>query len=326
MWSLSRRNAAAGLLALGAAATPLSRALAQTVPEGPAVVDEPPTQIDTGRDAYEHMLAPVTINGQGPYRFLIDTGANTSCISRELAQRLMLANTEPARVHTVVGVRERPGVMIDRLQVGDRSRRRVRAAALPLSKDIDGVLGVDWLDGQRLEISFEGKSLAITGSKNDVPKEGVVAVVPARRRLGQLTIVDADLGGRPIYAMIDSGSQMTLCNAALREMVANSNRHAGTNPTYPRVTLETVVGEQFSGEMIYLPFLRLGGLHMGNVPVVFADMHVFDVWGLKNKPALVLGMDLLTQFKNVALDFGRSRVRFELAPIPTLPTETVRPT
>src|SRR6266481_3879909 len=147
---LSRRHAAAGLLALGTAA-PLSRAWAQALPEEAALANEPPTTIDTGRDAYEHMLAPVTINDQGPYRFLIDTGANTSCISRDLAQSLMLAATEPARVHTVVGVRERPGVLIDRLEVGQRSRRRVRAAALPLSKGIDGVLGVDWLDGQRLE-------------------------------------------------------------------------------------------------------------------------------------------------------------------------------
>jgi hypothetical protein len=40
---------------------------------------------------------------------------------------------------------------------------------------------------------------------------------------------------------------------------------------------------------------------------------VFDIWGLKSKPALMLGMDLLTEFETVALDFGRSRVSFEIA-------------
>ena len=54
-----------------------------------------------------------------------------------------------------------------------------------------------------------------------------------------------------------------------------------------------------------------GGLHLGNVSVFYADMHVFDIWGLKDKPAIVLGMDLLTEFKSVALDFGRSQVRFD---------------
>mgnify|MGYP006175772861 CR=1 FL=1 len=40
-------------------------------------------------------------------------------------------------------------------------------------------------------------------------------------------------------------------------------------------------------------------------------MHVFKIWDLEDKPGLVLGMDLLRQFEQVALDFGRSRVRFE---------------
>ena len=42
-------------------------------------------------------------------------------------------------------------------------------------------------------------------------------------------------------------------------------------------------------------------------------MHVFDYWDLKSKPSVVLGMDLLTQFDTVAMDFGRSQVRFDVA-------------
>jgi hypothetical protein len=316
-----RRAAAAGLLALGGAALPLSAVLAQPMPDGPGSPDDTPTQLDTGRDAFEHMLAPVTINGQGPFQFLMDTGANVSCVSRDLAERLGLAALPPSRVHTAVGVRERPGVLIDTLQVGDRRRRGVHATALALDKGLDGVLGVDWLDGQRLEMGFKARSLAITRSKVDVAKEGVVAVIPARRRLGQLTIVDADLGGRPINAMIDSGSQLTICNAPLRAMVSAANRRTGASDTYSRVGLETLLGESFTGEMIYLPFMRLGGLQLGNVPVVYSEMHVFEVWGLKDKPAVVLGMDLLTQFDTVALDFGRSQVRFDIAQA-TQPTRT----
>jgi len=319
----SRRQAALGLLSVGGFAAPASQALAQAAPKDDASPDEPSTQVDTGRDKFEHMLAPVTINGQGPFQFLMDTGANVSCVSKAVAERLMLATLPPTRVHTVVGVRERPGVLIDRLQVGERRRNGVRATALVLGPEIDGVLGVDWLVGQRLEMGFRSRSLAITRSKQDVAGEGV-AVVPARRRYGQLTIVDADLGGRRINAMIDSGSQMTICNAALREMVSAQNLRRGTDDSlYRRVNLETLVGESFSGEMLYLPFMRLGGLHMGNVPVVYSEMHVFDVWGLRDKPAIVLGMDLLTQFDTVALDFGRSQVRFDLTP--GLPTQTYQP-
>ncbi|HEX3885914.1 MAG TPA: retroviral-like aspartic protease family protein [Phenylobacterium sp.] len=323
---LSRRQAAAGLLApgllgLAGSALPSSRALAQIASLGQP--DETPTRLDTGRDDFEHMLAPVTINGQGPFQFLIDTGANTSCISRELAEKLMLAGAEPAMIHTIVGGRQRPGVLIDRLQVGDRDRRDVRAASLPLNAALDGVLGIDWLRGQRLELDFKTHNLAITRSKTEYSRPGL-AVVPARRGQGQLTIVDADLGGRRINAMIDSGSQMSMCNAALRGMVGDANHHGHTD-AYSHVGLETLIGEKFFGEMIYLPFMRLGGLQMGNVPVVYADMPVFDLWGLKDTPAVVLGMDLLTQFDSVALDFGRGQVSFRLAEMPSLPKVTYRP-
>jgi predicted aspartyl protease len=313
----NRRQAAASLFAAGAATLPVSRALAQVRMDGPAIVDEAPTQIDTGRDAYEHILGPVTINGQGPFQFLIDTGANTSCVSKSLAERLALPMAESARVHTIVGVRERPGVLIDRLQVGVRTRKSVRASVLPLSDNLDGILGIDWLSGQRLELGFKAKNLSITRSRDEISKEGS-AVVPARRRLGQLTIVDADLSGKRISAMIDSGSQITMCNAPLRALVAESDRRKGRVDPYQRMKMETLVGEQFYGEMLFLPFMRLGGLHLGNIPVIYADMHVFDIWGLKDKPAVVLGMDLLTQFDTVAMDFGRSRVRFDISE-PTLP-------
>ena len=309
----TRRQAATAILSIGLIPFTAAHAQPAAIPdpeiiETPAA-DEPPTSVKTGADANEHMMAPVMINGQGPFRFLIDTGANTSCISRDLATRLKLEAGPPKNVHTMVGARQRPSVVIDNLQVGDRSRSRVSTPMLPFA-GLDGVLGVDWLKGQRIEMRFVEKVLHITSSRPDKPTAETF-VVPARRRLGQLTIVDADLGGQRISAMIDSGAQNSICNAPLREMVAASARRGADSITRMSVGMETIAGERFTGEMMFLPFLRLGGLRLGNVPVVYADMHVFDIWGLEKQPAVVLGMDLLTQFKAVSLDFGRSQVRFD---------------
>lgn len=311
-----------GLFAASAAA-PMVHAAAGPIPSPPAeqpdIPNEDPTKVGAGRDLFEHMLAPVTINGRGPFQFLLDTGANVSCVSRALVDKLMLPSGDVQRVHTVVGVRDRPGVLLDHLQVGQRSRRAVLAAALPLTDDLDGVLGVDWLKGQRLELDFKAKSLAITSSRADVSASGSV-VVPARRRLGQLTIVDADLSGKRISAMIDSGSQISLCNTALRDLLIETNGRRGIVTTSQKVKLESLIGESFWGEMLYVPFMRLGGLRMGNVPVVCSNAEIFELWGLRDQPAVALGMDLLTQFDTVALDFGRSQVRFDGADLqPTLP-------
>lgn len=308
----TRRATIASLIGSTVALSLPSALGAQEQPVVETAPDEPATQIDAGRDPYEHMLAPVRINGQGPFQFLIDTGANVSCVSRALADKLSLAPAEPSRVHTMVGVRSRPSVTINHLAVGSRSRNSVKAPSLPLEAGtVDGILGVDWLKGQRLVLGFKTKTLEITQSRPEAPAEGQV-VVPARRRMGQLTIVDADLNGKRISAMIDSGSQLTICNKPLRDLVVAAEQRRNLPALHQRVGMETIAGEAFSGELMYLPFLRLGGLQLGNVPVVYADMHIFDLWELNKTPAVVLGMDVLRQFDSVSLDFGRSQVRFDI--------------
>ena len=311
--SPTRRSATFGLLA-GVATLPAAPAVGQApqpVLETPER-DEPSAQLKTTQSRNEHMLAPVQINGQGPFHFVLDTGANTSCISHRLMTQLALQAHETAAVHTVVGVSRRPVVLLDELRVGPRHRRRVRAPALPIKGlDVDGVLGVDWLKGQRLVMDFRNHELEITRSRADVGEPGRVVVVPARRRHGQLTIVDADLNGRRISAIIDSGAQATLCNSRLRDHVRAEESKKGRAAPPVLVGMETLAGEPFVGESVFLPFLRLGGLHLGNVPVTCADMHVFKIWNLEDTPALVIGMDLLNQFERVALDFGRSQMRFE---------------
>lgn len=328
---LDRRGATLGLLSSAGAALPLSRALAQTAvapaaPQQPAADaaaapgaadgadDEPATQVGTARDKFEHLIAPVDIDDQGPFNFILDTGANVSCVSKDLATRLMLASAGTSAVHTMVGVRERPSFMIKTLTIGERKRRNVHAPALPaFGGQVDGVLGIDWLGGQRLVLDFKHKKIEITPSRYEGPAENRV-IVPCRRRLGQLTIVDADLSGHRISAMIDSGSQATLCNGALHDLVQRMEARSPFVHEHKPIRMETIAGEPFDGDMFFLPFLRLGGLNIGNVPVVYSwETQVFDIWGLKDTPAIVLGMDLLVQFESVAMDFSRNQVRFDIA-------------
>lgn len=307
-----RREILAGGL-VGAGLLFAGPALAGTTPETqPALpeADEPDAAIATARGVFEHVTVPVTINGQGPFRFMVDTGANVSCLSQTLAEQLALPQGRTVHVQTIVGRRERRTVHVDRLEVGPRVRKRVNAPVLPmLDFGVDGILGVDWLKGQRLEMAFAHGRLQITKSRSEASRENRV-VVPARRKSGQLTIVDADVSGSTISAMIDSGSQFSLGNRALRRLVNRLDPAASSRAT--PVGMVSVVGEAFNGDQLYVPFIRLGGLTLGNVPVVFAEMPVFKLWELHDTPAMLLGVDLLAQFETVAMDFGRSAVRFDI--------------
>jgi hypothetical protein len=114
--------------------------------------------------------------------------------------------------------------------------------------------------------------------------------------------------------MIDSGSQVSLCNDRLVSLQNRVERAGGPAAIRAPVRLFSILGEPVLGDLIDLPRLRIGGLKLGNVPVVNAQAHAFEIWGLADTPAVLLGVDLLRQFRAVSLDFGRSQVRFDLPP------------
>jgi hypothetical protein len=58
--------------------------------------------------------------------------------------------------------------------------------------------------------------------------------------------------------------------------------------------------------------LTLGPLTIRNIPMAFAALHTFDIFGLRDKPALLLGMDVLGHFRRVAVDFKRREVTFNV--------------
>ena len=91
---------AAPLLA-GASPPPAEPAAAPAVPPGttidPPVVVTPIVQ-PFDLDATRRMAVQVMVGGQGPFSFLVDTGAERTVIARELAERLKLVEGEKLKV------------------------------------------------------------------------------------------------------------------------------------------------------------------------------------------------------------------------------------
>ena len=56
----------------------------------------------------------------------------------------------------------------------------------------------------------------------------------------------------------------------------------------------------------------MGSVTLRDVPMAFADVPPFTLFGLSKEPALLLGTDLLATFRRVSLDFRARKVRFQL--------------
>ena len=318
MRTIDRRALAAGLglgLAGAGAARARSSEFRTTDPNVPIVAQVKPSgdmanqTIETARDPYRRMTAPVLLNRTGPYFFVVDTGANQSVVSQEIATALALKPGPILPLHGVAGVEDTPTAIVPEVKIGSTIDKDVLMPVLPRAAiGADGILGVDRLRNQRLTLDFRRHKLDIERSHYaELPP--FTSSVPGRQRSGQLTIVDADLAGIHVSAFLDSGAERTIGNMALLELAVLRN------PTskFFEVPVISVTGKTLPGKVALLPVLRLGVVRLVDIAVTFADLHVFQIWGLE-KPAILVGMDALTAFDSVTLDFGRAEVWFELAP------------
>ena len=253
------------------------------------------------------MTAPLKVDGRGPFPFVVDTGANQSVISSELAVRLSLPRGAPSPLNGVAGMEMAPTTAAA-LGLGRRARRDTTLFVLPQAAiGGDGMLGLDGLDGQTLVLDFKRRALQIQGGGRR-GLEFRTMVLRARRRDGQLTLVDAELAGIPVTAFIDSGAQNTIGNRALQRL-ASLRQPTGLWTVAPIVS---VTGQTIDGDMAELPHLRIGGLSLPRWRVAFADLHTFALWDLTQHPAILIGVDVLSRFEKVTLDFAHNEVSFRL--------------
>ena len=64
------------------------------------------------------------------------------------------------------------------------------------------------------------------------------------------------------------------------------------------------------GNLVATPPIRLGGITIDRLRVVFGDFEVFRMWGVGDQPAIVLGMDILGTTQAFMVDYRREELRF----------------
>jgi hypothetical protein len=74
--------------------------------------------------------------------------------------------------------------------------------------------------------------------------------------------------------------------------------------------LISATGQRAAADFGPLPGLRLGGMRIEAPLVAFADLHIFDLWELRTRPTLLIGVDTLRRFDRVAFDFTRKLITF----------------
>jgi len=272
---------------------------------------EPRYVAPTRRDEIGRIWAPVMINGRGPFRLVLDTGASHSGVTAlvALALGIQVDKSPSVVMRGVTGFTTVPTIKVDSLSIGDLS---VDQPLLPIVPDAlggaEGILGSEGLTDKRVFIDFRHDKIAIAYSRNERSGRGFISI-PFYSMRGRLVVVDAVVSHIRVKAIIDTGGQATIANMALKEALMRSSPYSGGKP-------DAIIGatkDVQDGVLMETPAIEIGGIQIQDSGITFADMYIFKQWNLTRDPAVLIGMDTLGLLDTLIIDYHRHELQLRMA-------------
>ena len=290
-------------------ASALPAALQAQVRVGPQV--PVPARIEVPRDGVTvpmqdmggRPVVELSINGKGPYRFILDTGALTTVVSDELSRELSLTAPAGVQVASVGGGAAPAVVLIHDVHIGDAALEDVIAAVMPLGGLLKGenaprgILSAACFPGYLLTYDYPGKRISI--------KKGALASSDAKSIFQYaedqvLPTVPVRIAGHDTQVHLDTGSAfgLTLPVKFLAELpLASQPREAGTART--------------GGGEFPVSIARVNGtIELGKYRLALDEVRFSDARPGPGPAAGNIGYDVLRDFV-VTLDSKNRRIRLD---------------
>jgi hypothetical protein len=264
----------------------------------------------THRDHIGRIWAPVYIDGQGPFRLVLDTGATRTAIVNRVVDALgaSTGGQPEMRLRGVTGTSTVPTIPVNRVEFGEL---RVQTRRLPVLRDAfggaDGVLGTEGLAGRRVYIDFENDLIYVSMSHGERAPLGYITI-PFDLAGGHLLVTDARVGGIRARMIIDTGAQVSVGNVALRDALRRRRAEHVEQHSIVGVTLDEESTEQRA-----VPMIHIGDLQLSMERMEFADVEIFKFWHMTSEPTVLVGMDVLGLLDKLVIDYNRHELQVRLS-------------
>lgn len=261
-----------------------------------------------------HLTTRVFINGKGPFNFIVDTGADRSVIAEDVAQALHLPRGRQVVVQGIIRAVPAASVPVAQLKFGPAVRNNLDMPVLPRALlQADGFLGLDAIGDRRVVFDFKQRTLRVL---EPIPVTyidhgaGNETRITAYGDSGHLRSVECVVDGVYATAFIDTGAEVSVGNEALRAALMKLGpAYAGTRD----IELTGITGGSRTGRVLKVETILLGNLEFSGCEIAAANLEVFNIWDLADKPALLIGLNFLKGFQTVSVDYGRKEFRLKLA-------------
>jgi predicted aspartyl protease len=258
-----------------------------------------------------HLSTQVQVNGAGPFTFVVDTAASASIVMPGLRQRLGLVPRGMPGHGEIHGASGNAPVQIfglDKLVVDGRERSNVIAAGLdPLpggGSSAEGIIGADTLSPYVAEFDVPGGQLRLHDAGTRLAAHGRWTELPAELNQARFPILRGTIDGQEVTILFDTGARRTLINWAAASLLGIAPGDAGLTASEP---IRGATEHSTPAVQRDFKTIQVGDLTLDASAVTISDLAVFRSLGFEGKPAMILGIDKLRQFR-FAVDYPRKLI------------------
>jgi len=260
-----------------------------------------------------HIIVQAMINDQGPFDFVLDTGASISVVFDQTLEEagLELVGGEKVLVHGMIGIGEFPITTIDHLQVGDESWRDARVAYLPVSDEfsaeLDGILGVDFLGNYAVSVSARDQVVRLYPPEVVAEKayRGWTSVPMQQLDIGRgdasAYTIDLHINGIDVPALLDLGSGANLMNWHAAHAIRVRPKRGNRRRLHGIIDNVPVIAD------LDVPQLKIGTIYWRNRNFLISEFEIFKVLDLEHQPVAIVGPGLFKE-RDFIIDFVRNRL------------------
>jgi predicted aspartyl protease len=250
------------------------------------------------------ILVPVRVNDEGPFDFILDTGAGTSLLSTELAKQLGVKIIGAKEGQSAGGKVSVSLARVDSLAVGETRLPAIDVGIVDLSHvgktigaQIDGDLGYNFIKHFRITIDYRKLEIRFEDPKR-VEQFGNAPLTEIPMRLANpakpLILVDVYANGRgPFQFAIDTGTSTSAITPELARQLGVTSAPIGA---------ATTGGAQIAVTAGTLASFQVGGARIENSSVVVADFFTMLSEVVGTKLDGIVGYNFLRNYK-VAFDY-----------------------
>ena len=292
----------------------------------PANAAEPVTAIPYRVDYNGWLTVEVMVNGEGPYDFIIDSGATQSIVFQNLADEQEFLPTG-GELQTVLGLAAQgafPPYLVGEVSLGSQSIDGLITVILPdwqVEEKPAGILGLDFLRKYICVFDAENMELRLydhADPPTDETRRWKYAQLKADNfglETNYLYTLQAKVNSRKVTFMLDLGASGTVINRNAVGSIVRTGYRVSIRPTggdaLDRIT-DALEKSEAATTMLVQRF-QVGRNYWYRQKLLIHNAPIFRELGVHTQPFGLFGADLLRD-RSFMLDFAGEEMRIGKKP------------